>query len=95
MIKIIGISASIAFAIGSIAGYTLQKLEANQGNSNDAIAATVKSKVVDLRPPKSKRSELLLKYDLCTGTKTSPATLERFNDKELNDLVFSICTQNS
>ena len=95
MIKIIGISASIAFAIGSIAGYTLQKLEANQGNSNDAIAATVKSKVVDLLPPKTKRSELLIKYDLCTGTKTAPETLQRFNDKELNDLVFSICTQNS
>jgi hypothetical protein len=94
MIKVIGITASIAFAIGSIAGYTLQKLEANQGNSNDAIAATVKSKVVDLRP-KSKRSELLLKYDLCTGTKTAPETLQRFNDKELNDLVFSICTKNS
>jgi hypothetical protein len=95
MIKIIGITASIAFAIGSIAGYTLQKIEANQSNSNDAIAATVKSKVVDLRPPKSKRSELLFKYDLCTGTKTSPETLERFSDKELNDLVFSICTKNS
>ena len=95
MIKVIGITASISLAIGSIAGYTLQKLEANQGNSNDAIAATVKSKVVDLRPPKSKRSELLLKYDLCTGTKTAPETLQRFTDKELNDLVFSVCTQNS
>ena len=94
MIKVIGITASIAVAIGSIAGYTLQKLEANQGNTNDAIAATVKSKIVDLRP-KSKRSELLLKYDLCTGTKTPPETLQRFTDKELNDLVFSVCTQNS
>ena len=95
MIKVIGITASIALAIGSIAGYTLQKLEATQGSSNDAIAATVKSKVVDLRPPQTKRSELLAKYDLCTGSKTDPKTLERFNDKELNDLVFSICTKNS
>jgi hypothetical protein len=95
MIKVIGITASISLAIGSIAGYSLQKLEANQGNSNDAIAATVKPKIVDLAPPKSKRSELLLKYDLCTGTKTPPETLQRFSDKELNDLVFSICTQKS
>ena len=95
MVKSLLITSALSIAIGAIGGYYLQKLESQpitKKDSGEAIAPTPKQ--IDLRP-KSKRSELLLKYDLCTGTKTAPETLQRLNDKELNDLVFSICTQNS
>lgn len=95
MIKVIGITAAIAFAAGSILGYSLQRLEfppiAKQ-DSGDAIASTPKQ--IDLRP-KSKRSELELKYGLCTKSNPDPKTLSRLDDKTLNDLVFQVCTQAS
>ena len=90
MIKIIGITASLSLALGSIIGYCLQRLEANHSTNNEAIAAT-QPKQIDLRP-KSKRSELELKYSLCTNSKPDPKTLNRLDDKTLNDLVYQVCT---
>lgn len=95
MIKVICITASLSLALGSIIGYSLQRLEFPQiakQDSGDAIAST--SKQIDLRP-KSKRSELELKYALCTDSKSNPATLSRLDDKTLNDLVYQVCTLKS
>ena len=96
MIKIIGITAAISLALGSILGYSLQKLESQpitKQDSGEAIAATPKQ--VDLSPNPSKRSELELKYALCTNSKPDPRTLSRLDDKTLNDLVYQVCTQAS
>ena len=96
MIKALLITSALSVAIGAIGGYYLQKLESQpitKNNSGDAIAATA-SKEIDLRP-KSKRSELELKYGLCTNSKPDPKTLNRLDDKTLNDLVYQACTENS
>jgi hypothetical protein len=93
MIKVIGITASLSLALGSIIGYSLQRLESTHSTNNDAIAAT-QPKQIDLRPT-SKRSELELKYGLCTNSKPDPKTLNRLDDKTLNDLVYQACTANS
>lgn len=93
MLKIIGITASLSLALGSIIGYSLQRLEAKHSTNNDAIAAT-QPKQIDLQP-KSKRSELELKYALCTNSKADTKTLSRLDDKTLNDLVYQVCTENS
>lgn len=95
MIKAIGITSAIAFATGSILGYSLHRLEfppiAKQ-DSGEAIASTPKQ--IDLRP-KSKRSELELKYGLCTKSTPDAKTLARLDDKTLNDLVYQVCSEAS
>jgi hypothetical protein len=94
MVKLLLIPSCISLALGSLIGYHLQKLESQpiaKQDSESAIAATPKQ--IDLRPKPSKRSELELKYALCTDSKPNPATLSRLDDKTLNDLVFQVCTQ--
>ena len=96
MIKVICITASLSLALGSIIGYSLQRLEFPQiakQDSGDAIAAITKQ--IDLRPNPSKRSELELKYARCTDSKPNPATLSRLDDKTLNNLVYQVCTLKS
>lgn len=99
MVKIIGITSAISLAIGSIGGYWLQKMEnqpvAAKPDNGEAIAApTGKPKQVDLRPPESKkRSELLLKYALCTNSKNIPDTVTALDDKALNDIVYRACIE--
>ena len=96
MIKALFITGSICLAVGSIIGYSLQRLEfpsITKNNSGEAIAATA-SKDIDLRP-KSKRAELELKYSLCTNSEPDTKTLSRLDDKTLNDLVYQVCTANS
>jgi len=91
MVKLMLIPAAIALALGSLLGYHLQKLESQQitkQDSGDAIAAVPKQ--IDLRPKPSKRSELELKYALCTDTKQNTAILSRLDDKTLNDLVLGL-----
>ena len=95
MIKVIGITSAIALAIGSILGYSLQKLESQpmaKQDTGEAIASTPKQ--IDLRP-KPKRSELELKYGLCTKSTPDPKTLSRLDDKTLNDLVYQVCSEAS
>ena len=95
MIKALLITSALSIAIGAIGGYYLQKLESQpitKKDSGEAIAAPPKQ--VDLRPT-SKRSELELKYGLCTNSKPDPKTLNRLDDKTLNDLVYQACTENS
>jgi hypothetical protein len=95
MIKGLLITSALSIAIGAIGGYYLQKLESQpftKKDSGEAIAAPPKQ--VDLRPT-SKRSELELKYGLCTNSKPDPKTLNRLDDKTLNDLVYQACTENS
>lgn len=85
---------------GSIIGYFLARwdLQSNLVNPQSAIAATApdgKPKIISLKPPVAKRSELELKYSLCTGLKPETVNLSRFDDKSLNDLVFNVCTEKS
>lgn len=97
MIKALLITGSLSLAVGTIGGYYLQKTEVigsaqtAPAKSDEAIAATPKQ--IDLRPKPSKRSELELKYALCTDSKANPATLSRLDDKTLNDLVYQVCTK--
>jgi hypothetical protein len=92
--KALIITSALSLAVGTIGGYFLQKLESQpitKQDSGEAIAATPKQ--IDLRPKHSKRSELELKYALCTDSKPDPATLSRLDDKTLNDLVYQVCTK--
>lgn len=95
MIKVIGITASLSLALGSLIGYSLHRLEfppIAKPDSGDAIASTPKQ--IDLRP-KSKRDVLYEKYGLCTNSTPDPKTLSRLDDKTLNDLVYQVCTESS
>lgn len=90
--KIIAITAALSLAIGSVIGYMLQKSE-SQPISGAAIAA--EPKMVRLKPVATKRTELELKYALCTNSKLDTKTLSRLDDKTLNNLVYQVCTANS
>ena len=94
MVKLLLIPAALSLALGSLLGYHLQKLESQQVTKQDtgeAIAATPKQ--IDLRPRSAKRSELELKYSLCTDSKADTATLLRLDDTTLNNLVYQVCTK--
>ncbi|WP_434686901.1 hypothetical protein [Pseudanabaena minima] len=99
MNKAIGAAMGLMLGFGSITGYYLAKwdLQSNAiANSQNAIAAPApesKAKQVSLKPI-PKRSELELKYALCTNSQPEK-TLARFDDKALNDLVWKVCSENS
>jgi hypothetical protein len=98
MNKLILAAMGFMLGCGSITGYFLAKwdLQSNAiANSQNAIAATEpdrKPKLISLKPSQ-KRSELELKYALCTNSKNDKKVLERLDDKALNDLVYTVCTQ--
>ena len=100
MNKLIFAAMGLMLGCGSIGGYYLAKwdLQSNAiANSQQAIAATVpesQAKQVNLKPI-PKRSELELKYALCTNSKPDKSSLSRFDDKALNDLVYKVCSENS
>ena len=101
MNKLILAAMGLMLGCGSITGYYLAKwdLQSNAiANSQlSAIAATVpetKAKQISLKPV-LKRSELELKYALCTNSRQDSQSLARFDDKALNDLVYKVCTENS
>ena len=98
MNKLILAAMGLMLGFGSITGYYLAKwdLQSNAiANSQNAIAATEpKAKQVSLKPI-PKRSELELKYALCTNSQPDKQTLARFDDKALNDLVYKVCSENS
>jgi len=94
MIKLLLIPAALSLALGSLLGYHLQKLESQQISNQDggeAIAAVPKQ--IDLRPRSAKRSELELKYALCTDSKPDTKALSRLDDTTLNDLVYQVCSK--
>jgi hypothetical protein len=96
MVKLLLIPSALSLALGALLGYHLEKLESQQITKQapeSAIAAIPKQ--IDLRPRSAKRSELELKYALCTDSKPNPATLSRLDDKTLNDLVYQVCTLKS
>lgn len=101
MNKLILAAMGLMLGFGSITGYFLAKwdLQSNAiANSQNAIAATgpeSKPKMISLRKPIPKRTELELKYHLCIGAKPETVNLSRFDDKALNDLVFNTCTDKS
>jgi hypothetical protein len=100
MNKLILAAMGLALGFGAIGGYYLAKwdLQSNaSANSQQAIAATTpepQAKQINLKPI-PKRSELVLKYSLCTNSKADTAALSRFDDKALNDLVYKVCSENS
>lgn len=100
MNKLIFAAMGLMLGFGSIGGYYLAKwdLQSNAiANSQQAIAAPVpqaKAKQISLKPI-PKRSELELKYALCTDSQPDKKTLARFDDKTLNDLVWQVCSDNS
>ncbi len=100
MSKLILAAMGLMLGFGSITGYYLAKwdLQSNAiANSQNAIASTAtepKAKQVSLKPI-PKRSELELKYALCTNSQPDKQTLAKFDDKALNDLVYKVCSENS
>ena len=98
--KLILCAMGLMLSLGSIVGYFLAKwdLQNNAIASNtNAIAATAPAaKQINLKPaPIPPRSELELKYKTCTNTQVNSKALARFNDQQLNDLVFKVCSENS
>lgn len=100
MNKLILAALGLAFGFGSISGYYLAKwdLQSNAISPPQvAIAAPLpetKPKQISLKPV-SKRSELELKYEICTKSPNPKALLSRFDERTLNDLVYAVCSQNS
>ena len=98
--KLLLAAMGLMLGFGSIVGYFLAKwdLQSNGiASSNNAIAATApdsKPKQINLKPL-PQRSELELKYRTCTNTQVTSKALARFDDKQLNDLVFKVCSVNS
>ena len=98
--KLLLAAMGLMLGFGSIVGYFLAKwdLQSNGiASSNNAIAATApgsKPKQTNLKLL-PQRSELELKYRTCTNTQVTSKALARFDDRQLNDLVFKICTENS
>ncbi len=97
--KFILAAMGLMLGFGSITGYYLAKwdLQSNANSQNQAIASTAtepKAKQISLKHI-PKRSELELKYALCTNSQPDKQTLARFDDKALNDLVYKVCSENS
>ena len=98
--KLLLAAMGLMLGFGSIVGYFLAKwdLQSNGiASSNNAIAATAlgsKPKQTNLKLL-PQRSELELKYRTCTNTQVTSKALARFDDKQLNDLVFKVCSENS
>ena len=98
--KLLLATMGLMLGFGSVIGYFLAKWDLQSNgivSSNNAIAATApdsKPKQINLKPL-PQRSELELKYRTCTNTQVTSKALARFDDKQLNDLVFKICTENS
>ena len=98
--KLILGAMGLMLSFGSIVGYFLAKwdLQSNAiASSNNAIVATAPAaKQINLKlAPIPLRSELELKYRICTNTQVTSKALSRFDDKQLNDLVFKVCSENS
>lgn len=101
-LKLILCAMGLMLGFGSIVGYFLAKWDIQSNgfsSSNNAIAATAPTpaaKQINLKPaPIPPRSELELKYRICTNTQVTSKALSRFDDKQLNDLVFKVCSENS
>ncbi|MFN5473115.1 MAG: hypothetical protein ACK5CR_14115 [Pseudanabaena sp.] len=100
--KLIIVAMGLMLGFGSIVGYFLAKWDIQSNgftSSTNAIATTApdsKPKQIDLRPlPIPPRSELELKYRTCTATQVTSKALSRFDDKQLNDLVYRVCSEAS
>jgi hypothetical protein len=100
--KLILCAMGLMLGFGSVAGYFLAKWDIQSNgftSSTNAIAATTPTpaaKQINLKPaPILPRSELELKYRICTSTQVTSKALSRFDDKQLNDLVFKVCSENS
>ncbi|WP_055074418.1 hypothetical protein [Pseudanabaena sp. 'Roaring Creek'] len=100
MSKLILAAMGFMMGLGSITGYFLAKWDIQSNGFPDrqnAIAATTApAKEISLKPaPIPPRADLELKYALCTNSAPDKKTLNRFSDKQLNDLVFKVCSENS
>jgi len=97
--KLILGAMGLMLGIGSIVGYFLARWDLQ----SNAIATSTSLSTATAPPPKPikpspaipPRAELETKYRLCTNTQVTNKALSRFDDKQLNDLVFKVCTENS
>ncbi|HBC43164.1 MAG TPA: hypothetical protein DCZ88_15085 [Pseudanabaena sp.] len=99
--KLILGAMGLMLGIGSIVGYFLARwdLQSNAIATSPSTVTETASKPTP-RPIKPSpaippRTELETKYRLCTNTQVTNKALSRFDDKQLNDLVFKVCTENS
>ena len=98
--KLLLAAMGLMLGFGSVIGYFLAKWDLQSNDivsSNNAIAATApdrKPKQINLKLL-PQRSELELKYRTCTNTQVTSKALARFDDRQLNDLVFKVCSENS
>jgi hypothetical protein len=79
MIKIIGITASLSLALGSIIGYAISELTRSPQNLQ---AQTTPAPVATASPKPLTRDELERRFTACIG---KPMRLKAFTDKDLND----------
>ena len=94
--KLILAAMGFMLGCGSIVGYFLARLdlESNVLKPQSAIAAT-ESKAKQVLSPQQARETLEDKYYLCSRQTPQSVSLDRFSDKQLNDLVFNVCSQKS
>jgi len=88
-IKILGLTHLLMYGFGTVTAYFLARIDI----APQAIAAP-QPKQISLKP-EDKRATLEEKYALCAGVKPDAVDLKRFDDTQLNDLVFNICSKNS
>jgi len=87
--KIILAGLLLMYGLGTVTAYFLARIDI----APQAIAAP-QPKQIDLKI-EDKRATLETKYALCAGVKPDAVDLKRFDDTQLNDLVFNICSKNS
>lgn len=97
--KLILGAMGLMLGFGSIVGYFLARWDLQSSaitpKNNEITATTPTAKPIKPSPAIPPRAELETKYRLCTNTQVTNKALSRFNDKQLNDLVFKVCTENS
>jgi hypothetical protein len=79
MLKIIGITASLSLALGSIIGYSISELTRQPQNLH---AQNTSAPVATASPKPLTRDELERRFTACIG---KPMRLQAFTNKDLND----------
>jgi len=87
--KIILAGLFFMYGLGTLTAYFFARIEI----APQAIAA-LQPKQISLKP-EDNRVTLETKYALCAGVKPNVVDLKRFDDTQLNHLVFNICSKNS
>lgn len=94
MVKPLGIAIALSIGLGSIIGYNLQKMEANQPQKSEAVAATT-SPSPKPEAPKVDRQELARKLSVCLNAKLDQQWLGSLSDPTLSSLTIETCKAKS